>query len=146
MKKKIRLTESELVNLIKRIIKEEKYSEEDIKYTHPMTGEACKIKIARNKVTDMKHRQYGSILVCIDKEYGDERIEYELWVDGPTPEIVSNTICENLERTFEILDEKLTYEEEGPISEEVYSQRWDIIDQPIVCSDKPKKKPSWQYP
>lgn len=144
MKKKIRLTESELVRLIKRIIKEEKYSEEDIKYTHPMTGEACKIKVARNKVTDMEHRQYGSILVCVDEEYGDERIEAELPVDGSTPEEVSDFICENLERTFEILDDMLTYEEE-PISEEVYSQRWDIVDQPIVCSDKPKKKKSWEY-
>jgi hypothetical protein len=144
MKKKIRLTESELVRLIKRIIKEEKYSEEDIKYTHPMTGEACKIKVARNKVTDMEHRQYGSILVCVDEEYGDERIEAELPVDGSTPEEVSDFICENLERTFKILDDMLTYEEE-PISEEVYSQRWDIVDQPIVCSDKPKKKKSWEY-
>lgn len=146
MKKKIRLTESELINLIKRVIEEEKYSEEDIKYTHPMTGEACKIKIARNKVTDMEHRQYGSILVCIDEEYGDERIEAELPVDGRTPEEVSDFICENLERTFELLDDMLTYEEEEPISEEVYSQRWDIVDQPIVCSDRPKKKKSWQYP
>lgn len=146
MKKKIRLTESELIRLIKRIIKEEKYSEEDIKYTHPMTGEACKIKVAKNKVTDMENRQYGSILVCIDEEYGDERIEAELPVDGRTPEEVSDFICENLERTFEILDDMLSYEEENQIFEDVYSQRWDIIDQPIVCSDKPKKKKSWQYP
>ena len=48
-------------------------------------------------------KRYGSILVCTN-ENGDERIEFELWVDGPTPEIVSNTICENLERTFEILN------------------------------------------
>lgn len=133
---KILLTENQFERLMKKILLENPESFEDIKYTHPMTGEACKIKVARNKVTDMEHRQYGSILVCIDKEYGGERIEYELWVDGPTPKIVSDTICENLERTFEILDEKLTYEEEEPISEEVYSQRWDIIDQPIVCSDK----------
>ena len=140
MKKKIRLTESELVRLIKKIIKEEKYSEEDIKYTHPMTGEACKIKVARNKLTSMEYNQYGSILVCVDEEYGDDRIEAELPVNGSTPEDVSDFICENLERTFELLDDMLTYEEEEPISEEVYSQRWDIIDQPIVCSDKPKKK------
>ena len=145
MKKKIRLTESELVRLIKKIIKEEKYSEEDIKYTHPMTGEACKIKVARNKLTSMEYNQYGSILVCVDEEYGDDRIEAELPVNGSTPEDVSDFICENIERTFELLDDMLTYEEEEPISEEVYSQRWDIIDQPIVCSDKPKKKKSWEY-
>jgi len=145
MKKRIRLTESELISLIKRVIKEEKYSEEDIKYTHPMTGEACKIKVARNKVTDMENRQYGSILVCVDEEYGDERIEAELPVDGRTPEEVSDFICENIERTFEILDDMLTHEEEEPISEEVYSQRWEIVNQPIVCTDKPKKKKSWEY-
>ena len=145
MKKKIRLTESELVRLIKKIIKEEKYSEEDIKYTHPMTGEACKIKVARNKLTSMEYNQYGSILVCVDEEYGDDRIEAELPVNGSTPEDVSDFICENIERTFELLDDMLTYEEEEPISEEVYSQRWDIMDQPIVCSDKPKKKKSWEY-
>ena len=145
MKKKIRLTESELIRLIKRIIEEEKYSEEDIKYTHPMTGEACKIKVARNKLTSMEFNQYGSILVCVDEEYGDDRIEAELPVNGSTSEEVSDFICENLKRTFELLDDMLTYEEEEPISEEVYSQRWDIIDQPIVCSDKPKKKKSWEY-
>ena len=145
MKKKIRLTESELIRLIKRIIEEEKYSEEDIKYTHPMTGEACKIKVARNKLTSMEYNQYGSILVCVDEEYGDDRIEAELPVNGSTSEEVSDFICENLKRTFELLDDMLTYEEEEPISEEVYSQRWDIIDQPIVCSDKPKKKKSWEY-
>ena len=145
MKKKIRLTESELIRLIKRIIEEEKYSEEDIKYTHPMTGEACKIKVARNKLTSMEFNQYGSILVCVDEEYGDDRIEAELPVNGSTSEEVSDFICENIERTFELLDDMLTYEEEEPISEEVYSQRWDIIDQPIVCSDKPKKKKSWEY-
>ena len=145
MKKKIRLTESELIRLIKRVIEEEKYSEEDIKYTHPMTGEACKIKVARNKLTSMEYNQYGSILVCVDEEYGDDRIEAELPVNGSTSEEVSDFICENIERTFELLDDMLTYEEEEPISEEVYSQRWDIIDQPIVCSDKPKKKKSWEY-
>lgn len=145
MKKKIRLTESELIRLIKRIIEEEKYSEEDIKYTHPMTGEACKIKVARNKLTSMEYNQYGSILVCVDEEYGDDRIEAELPVNGSTPEDVSDFICENIERTFELLDDMLTYEEEEPISEEVYSQRWDIMDQPIVCTDKPKKKKSWEY-
>jgi hypothetical protein len=143
--RKVRLTESELIRLIKRIIEEEKYSEEDIKYTHPMTGEACKIKVARNKLTSMEFNQYGSILVCVDEEYGDDRIEAELPVNGSTSEEVSDFICENLERTFELLDDMLTYEEEEPISEEVYSQRWDIIDQPIVCTDKPKKKKSWEY-
>jgi hypothetical protein len=144
MKKKIRLTESELIRLINKIVKEEKYSEEDIKYTHPMTGEACKIKVARNKVTNREGNEYGSVLICVD-EFGDERIDAELPIYDRTPEAVSDFICDNLERTFEVLDDMLTYEEEEPISEEVYSQRWDIVDQPIVCSDKPKKKKSWEY-
>lgn len=146
MKKKIKLTESELVRLIKRIIKEEeKYSEEDIKYTHPMTGEACRIKVAKNKVTNREENQYSAILICTDEEYGDDRIEAELPVDDSTAQAVSEFICDNLERTFELLDDMLTYEQEEPISEEVYSQRWEIIDQPIVCSDRPKRKKSWEY-
>lgn len=144
MKKIINITELDLIKIIKKVINEEKYSEEDISYIHPITEESCKIKIAKNKSTNIEWNKYGAILVCEDKEYGGERIEAELPIFDITAEGVNDFICENIERTFEILDDMLSYEEEVQISEEIYSQKWSIIDQPIFCSDRPKKKKSWE--
>tara|TARA_R110000868_G_scaffold94602_1_gene260950 strand:- start:220 stop:660 length:441 start_codon:yes stop_codon:yes gene_type:complete len=146
MKKKIRLTESELIRLIGRIIKEEKYSEEDIKYTHPTTGVACKIKVAENKVTNNENSKFGAILVCDNYNDGEYMVTAELPVNGPTPESVSDFICENIEKTYEILNDMLDHEEfDEELMEAITHRRWNIIDQPIVCSDKPKKKKSWEY-
>jgi len=144
MKRQIRLTESELISLIKKIIKEEKYSEEDLKYTHPRTGVACKIKVAENKVTNLEYGKFGAILVCDNYDDGEYMVTAELPVHGPTPESVSDFICENIERTYEVLDEMLDYPEEDDLMEDVGHRRWDVIDQPIVCSGRPKKKRSWE--
>jgi hypothetical protein len=147
MKKKIRLTESELIRLIKKIIKEEKYSEEDLKYTHPRTGVACKIKVAENKLTNREHSKFSAILVCDNYNDGEYMVTAELPVSGPTSEYVSDFICENIERTYEILDEILDHEEfDDELMEDNQHRRWSIIDEPIKCSsDKPKRKKSWEY-
>jgi hypothetical protein len=147
MKRKIRLTESELISLIKKIIKEENYSEEDLKYTHPRTGVACKIKVAENKVTNLEFSKFSAILVCDNYNDGEYMVTAELPVDGPTPEFVSDFICENIERTYEILDEMLDHEEyDDELMEDVGHRRWNVIDEPIKCSsESPKRKKSWEY-
>ena len=63
MKKVIRITESQLIGLIKKIIKEEKYSEQDLTYFNPEIGKECKIKIARNKNKMGKTEEYKPVLV-----------------------------------------------------------------------------------
>lgn len=146
MKKKIRLTESELIRLIKRIINEEKYSEEDLKYTHPRTGAACKIKVAENKVTNLEFSKFSAILVCDNYNDGEYMVTAELPVDGPTPESVSNFICKNIKRTYEILDKMLDYPEyDDELMEDVGHRRWNVIDKPIKCNlEGPKIKKSWE--
>jgi hypothetical protein len=131
MGRKVRLTESELIKLIKKVISESKYSEEDLKYTHPRTGENCKIKIAESKTTDLEFKRFGSVLVC--EQWGDEMIIAELPVSGPTFEYVRDYICDHLERTYEIIDEMLRDEEEYELSEGIDHRRWKVIDTPISC-------------
>ena len=107
MKKVIRLTESELTRLIKRVIQEEKYSEEDIKYTNPKTGESCKVKVALFKpLLEKGEERYHGVLVC--PFYGSETISATLPVIKRSFEEVNDFICKNLDRTFEILDRKST--------------------------------------
>ena len=136
MKNIIRLTESQLINLIKGVIKEERYSEEDITYTHPYSGKECKIKIARNKLTDRKFSEYGAVLVCDVYDNGKEMVIAEIPGTGPDPEYVNDLICNNIERVMSYLDHIFEGEKEY-ISEDVNSTRWDVIEDPIVCrSDK----------
>ena len=146
MKKKIILTETELIRLIKKIIKEENYSEEDLKYTHPRTGVACKIKVAENKVTNLEYAKFGAILVCDNYNDGEYMVTAELPVHGPTPESVNDFICENIEKTYKILDDMLDHEEyDEELMEDIEHRRWNIIDEPIKCSSEgPKRKKSWE--
>ena len=141
---KVRLTESELVSLIEKIIKEERTTMDDIKYIHPVTGKECLIKVAKHKYTNRFGAEYGSILVC--DEYGDG--EYmtvaELPINGSSFEEVSDMICNNLERVFEILNKMLAGESEEITEDYSKYSKWDVIDQPIVCSGRPKRKRSWE--
>jgi hypothetical protein len=143
---KVRLTESELVSLIKKIIKEEKTTMDDIKYMHPVTGKECLIKVAKHKYTSRFGAEYGSILVCDEYDDGEYIVVAELPVNGGSFEEVSDFICARLDRTFEILDDMLSHKETEEELTENYSKysKWDVIDQPIVCSDKEKKKSSWE--
>jgi hypothetical protein len=131
MGQKIRLTESELIKLIKNVITESKYSEEDLKYTHPRTGDKCKIKIAESKSTDLDFKRFGSVLIC--EQWGEDTIIAELPVSGPTFDHVKDIICNNLERTYEILDEMLADEEEYELSEDIEHRRWKVVEKPISC-------------
>jgi superfamily II helicase len=126
----VRLTESQLVKLIKKVIKEEEYSEEDLMYTHPVNGQLCKIKVAKNKFNDIDHHKYQGVLVC--ERWGKEMIILELPATGSSFERVKNMICSRIERTFEILDEMLEGEDE-PVNESISTNRWDVIEKPLSC-------------
>jgi hypothetical protein len=134
---KIRLTESELVSLIKKIIKEEKTSVEDIKYTHPRTGKECLIKVAKHKHSNRPSGAYTAVLVCDVYDDGEYMVIAELPVFGSSFDEVSDFLCDNLDRTFEILDEMLDYDKSGEEISESYSKfsKWDVIEKPIVCSN-----------
>jgi hypothetical protein len=103
---KIRLTESELVTLIKKIIKEENTTFDDIKYTHPRTGEECLIKVAKYRHSNRGGRQYSAVVLSDVYNDGEYMVIAELPVTGKSADEVSDFICDNLDRTFEILDEK----------------------------------------
>ena len=131
MKKVIRLTENELVTLIKRVIKEEKYSEEDLKYTHPRTGDTCKVKVAEFKpASERGEQKFHGVLVC--PKFGEEMIVATLPVIRPSFEEVKNFICKNIDRTFEILDDMLDYTDHE-IYELIENERFRVIDSPINC-------------
>ena len=134
---KIRLTESELVNLIKKIIKEENTTFDDIKYTHPRTGEECLIKVAKYKHSNRGGRQYSAVVLCDVYNDGEYMVIAELPVTGKSVDEVSDFICDNLDRTFEILDDMLDYDKSGEELLEDYSKfsKWEIVDEPIVCSN-----------
>ena len=136
---KIRLTESELVNLIKKIIKEEEATTfDDIKYTHPRTGEECLIKVAKYKHSNRGGRQYSVVVLSDVYNDGEYMVIAELPVTGKSADEVSDFICDNLDRTFEILDDMLDYDKSGEELLEDYSKfsKWEIIDEPIVCSNE----------
>jgi hypothetical protein len=133
MKKIIRLTESELVGLIKKIIKEEKYSEEDLKYFHPEIGKECKIKIAKNKHRASRSEEFKPVLVCDMYDTGNEVIVAEVSYSAKSVEEVKDFICDNYEMVVKDLDSMFDEEEQETIMEAVDSRRWEIIDEPIVC-------------
>jgi hypothetical protein len=132
MKKVIRLTESQLIGLIKKIIKEEKYSEQDLTYFNPEIGKECKIKIARNKNKMGKTEEYKPVLVCDMYDTGNEIVVAEVSFSAPTIDEVKDFICDNYEMVIADLDSMFDEEEEN-IMEAVDSRRWDIIDEPIFC-------------
>jgi hypothetical protein len=115
---KIRLTESELVSLIKKIITEEKTSVEDIKYTHPRTGKECLIKVARHKHSNRPSGSYTAVLVCDVYDDNEYMPIAELPIFKKSIKDVSDFICNNLDRTFEILDDMLDYDKLEALIEE----------------------------
>jgi len=135
MKRKIRLTESELINLIHKIIKEEKETQDHLKYTHPRFEELeldndgeCQIRVARNKHND----KFSPILVC--SRYGKDLISAELPLRTKTKESIIKFICDHIEKTYQILDNMLDHNyDPDSISESTENSRWEIIGDPIVC-------------
>ena len=140
MKNIITLTESDLYRIVKRIIKEG-YSEEHLKYTHPRTGDECKIKVAKRKFDD----RFGAVLTCDLYGDGNETVVAEIPVIKRTKEDVVNFICDHIEKTYEILDNMLTVTDDDYIMEGSEYGRFEIIDEPINCSvNRESDTPSWE--
>lgn len=131
MKKIIKLTESDLTRIVTRILKEEKYSEEDLEYINPKTNEKCKIKVAIFKPSAEKGDiKYHGVLVC--DFYGNEMVTATLPIVGKSFEEVNDFICKNIKRTYEILDNILDTEEHE-LYESYENSRYKVIDRPINC-------------
>lgn len=135
MKKVIRLTESELIGLIKKIIKENDDSNikhEHLKYNHPVTGDECEIKIAKRKSDD----RYTAVLMCDMYHDGDPMVIASLPIFKRQPEQVSKVVCDNIEKTYEILDSIISSISEEPILNESIYSKYEILDEPITCSSE----------
>jgi len=136
---KIKLYESELISLIKKIIKEEKTSVEDIKYKHPKTNKECLIKVAKHRHSNMgssKNKEYRAVLVCDEYNNGEYSVVYELPIFGKNFNDINNTICDNIERVFKFLDKNVSARllDGESINENTKYSKWDVIDRPIFCS------------
>lgn len=141
MKKVVRLTESELIGLIKKIIKENDERKEHLKYTHPVTGDECEIKIAKRKSDE----RYTAVLMCDMYHDGDPMVIASLPILKRTPEEVSKLICDNIERTYEILDSIISSVSDESILSESINSRYEVLDEPITCSaDSYRESKSWE--
>lgn len=141
MKKVVRLTESDLIGLIKKIIKENDERKEHLKYTHPITGDECELKIAKRKSDE----RYTAILICDVYHDGDPMVIASLPIFKRTPEEVSKVVCDNIERSYEILDSIVSSVKDVPMLNESISSRYEVFDEPITCSSDSYREPkSWE--
>jgi hypothetical protein len=141
MKTKIRLTENQLMSLIKRIVAEEKYSEEDLTFYNETYGKDCMIRVAKRKHSNIPGRKYGAVVLCDVYDTGNPLVVGELTTFGNTEEEVKEFICQNIEEVkaeYEVL-----FQGEEPLMESIESSRWDVSDSPISCDfyDPDYKKP-----
>lgn len=136
MKKRIRLTESELISLINKVIKEEKHLEQHLEYEHPRAkelelenGGMCTIQIAQNRNTN----NYSPVLVCT--KYNQPIVSAELPAKSQNVEDLKHFICNHIERTYELLDEMLSgkVENDEELNEDFTYDRFQVLNEPIVC-------------
>ena len=108
--------------------------EEDLKYTHPVSGKGCKIKIARNNFTDRTWNQYSAVLVCDLYDDGYETIVATLPVTGNNPQEVKKIVCNNIEKLYQHLDDIMSDDYEIEINENENTNRWTLLNEPINCN------------
>lgn len=138
MKNKVLLSESELISLIKKVIKEEEYIEQHLEYTHPRAKKLglendglCKIQMAKK---DFKEG-YTAVLVCT--KFDEPMVSAELPVTKETKEELKSFICKNIDRTYELLDEMLSVSDDSlELNEDFKFSKFEVIDEPIVCSSE----------
>ncbi len=135
MKRKYRLTESELIRLIRSVIKEEKETVKHLTYTHPHAKEQeldndgkCTIQIAQKTNNE---NMYGVVLVC--SKYDKPMVVAELGPKSENPKELKHFICNNLERVYEILDELVEEVDYDELNEDFEYDRYTVIDDPITC-------------
>jgi hypothetical protein len=62
-----------------------------------------------------------------------------------TPEEVSKVVCDNIERSYEILDSIVSSVSDLPMLNESISSRYEVFDEPITCSsDSYRELKSWE--
>jgi|LauGreDrversion4_2_1035121.scaffolds.fasta_scaffold332409_2 hypothetical protein len=132
MKKIVRLTENDLARIVGRVISES-YEEVDLSYENPQTGEQGIIKVAKNKFTKSSANRYLGVLL-VEDGMGGYMVRAQIPAFGKTPERVKEIICNNLKRTYEILDDMLYKSPEFDITENFnIGDKYEIFDGPIVC-------------
>lgn len=138
MKRKYRLTESELIRLIKSVIKEEKETIKHLTYTHPYAEEQeldndgqCTIQIAQKTNNE---NMYGVVLVC--SKYDKPMVVAELGPKSENPNALKHFICNHLERTYEILNELVEEVDYDELNEDFEYDRYKVIDSPITCDSE----------
>lgn len=137
MKRKYTLTESELIRLIKSVIKEEKETVKHLKYSHPHYEELeldndgeCTIQIAKKT---NKENTYGVVLVC--SRYNKPIILAELGPTAENPDDLKDFICSHIERAYEILNDIVSNpDKQGELTEDFEFERFNVIDEPITCN------------
>ena len=76
---------------------------------------------------------------------GDPIVITNLPIFKRTPEEVSKVVCDNMERTYEILDSLVSSVSEIPMLSESINSRYELFDEPITCSADSYREPkSWE--
>lgn len=131
MGRKIKITESQLDRLLKRIINEDENSGGDLKFYNETYKKDCIIRVARKKDSATPN-SYRAVVLCDVFDDGELYVVGELSVYGKSEEEVNEFICDNLEEVKKEFDELFGVIEE-PLMESVKSSRWDVSDNPITC-------------
>lgn len=146
MKRRIRITESQLASLIKKITEsEEKSSEEDLTFYNDTYGKDCIIRVAKKRNSNMPGGKYSAVVLCDVNDTGNLFVVGELMVSGETEKEVNKFICQNIETIKDEYDE-LFRDTEETIMEAIESSKWIVSNKPINCDyyDSDYKNP-WEY-
>ena len=147
MKRKYRLTESELIRLIKSVIREEKETVKHLTYTHPdpkeddLDSNICNIQIAKNRNTG----EYSGVLVC--SKFDKPTVIATLPAASKDRGDLESFICDHIvpkegrKSVEQVLDDILSREETINENELSFSHDYfDVFKEPIGCPAKKQVK------